>query len=59
VETSEPVLFYVCPVGTRSNGWKSPIRPAVGRIQPKPRASIARWSLKKGLGKTLACYIWG
>ena len=29
----------------------TPIHPAVGRIQPKPRASIMRWSLKKGLGK--------
>jgi len=31
----------------------TPIHPAVGRIQPKPRVSIARWNLKKGLGKNI------
>ena len=26
---------------------------AVGRIQPRPRVSIARWNLKEGGGKSL------
>ena len=28
----------------------TPIRSAVGRIQPKPRGAIVMWNLKKGLG---------
>ena len=27
--------------------------PVVGRIQPRPRVSIARWNLKEGGGKSL------
>ena len=53
-DTFEYHLFRMCALQRTFLTGESPQSAlVVGRIQPRPRMSIARWNLKEGGGKSL------